>query len=106
MPVSLLAAHPYILSGPTAAVFCDHAVYYEASPSVNRFGLRLCCAGMDTSFPQSAMWRPVFLTTTHLQNRLASSSASGTRLPNTLAATGLPSFELVAVVTFQHEKVT
>ena len=39
MPISLFAAHPYTLSGPIVAVFYDHAVYYEASPNVNRFSI-------------------------------------------------------------------
>ena len=83
MPISLFAAHPYTLCGPTVAVFYDHAVYYEAPPSVKRFGLGLYCNGKNSLFPESAMWRPVFLTTAHPQNRLTSSSASNTEVPDT-----------------------
>jgi len=38
-PISPFAAHPYTLSGLTVAVFYDHAVYYEAPPSVKRFSI-------------------------------------------------------------------
>jgi len=82
MPMSLFAAHPYTLCGLIVAVFYDHAVYYEAPPSVKRFGLGLCCNGRDTSLPQSVRWKPVFPTTLHLQNRLTSSSASDTEVPD------------------------
>ena len=83
MPMSLFAAHPYTLCGLIVAVFYDHAVYYEAPPSVKRFGLGLCCSGRDTSFPQSVRWKPIFPTTLHPQNRLISTRASDTEVPDT-----------------------
>jgi hypothetical protein len=41
MPMWPLAAHPCTLSGPIVAVFYNHAVYYEAAPSVNRSSIKV-----------------------------------------------------------------
>jgi len=41
MTMSPFATHPCTPSDPNAAVFYDHAVYYEAPPSVKRFSIEV-----------------------------------------------------------------